>query len=389
MNSNKGSNNQIVKKNNSNLILNLVITNQGISRIDIAKKTGLSKMTVSNIIAELIEEKILCETSIISNNSVGRRPITLDISDYSPYLCGIYIFRDKFVAVISTLKLEILERISIRLDEEENNDSLMKKIFKAIDNLKLKFSDKLKAIGISCVGPVDTVTGTILSPPNFHHIRDLNIKSLLENHTGLPVFLENDMNTSALCERLFGSGKEIENFIYVGITNGIGAGIISDGKLLVGSGGFAGEIGHITVVPDGRECYCKNKGCLESYASIPDIIRKLGENPSERSFESIVKEYQDSEIFHKIMKEISEYLVIALTGVCNILDPQTIILGHEGYFFPDSYLTEIEELINSKILTKGYKNINIIKSTFKNDIPIKGSLALILSRIFDGTIDLY
>ena len=387
MEENLGSNSQVVKKNNCNLILNLIVTNDEISRIEIARKTGLSKMTVSNIINELINKGILCETSVITNNSVGRHPITLDISDGAPYLCGINICRDNFVVVISTLKLNIIESVCVKLDCNEDNQSIIKKLFDAIDNFRKKFENRIIGIGISSIGPVDTASGTILFPPNFHNIRDLNIVSKIEAHTEIPTYIDNDMNTSALCERLFGIGKSIDDFIYIGITNGIGAGIVSGSKLLTGSGGFAGEIGHTTVDPQGETCYCHNKGCLENYASIPNIIKNMNDSSAlDMSFESISEKYKDNESFIKAMNIASDYLAVAITNLCNILDPQTVIIGHEGYFIPEEFLLKIEKNVNSKILTKGYKSINIIKSDFKNEIPIMGSLSLVLSRIFNGEL---
>ena len=263
----KGFNNTHLKYRNRGIVLQL-IANEPRSRIDITKRMGLTRMAISNIVSELIDENYILEGETRENAQVGRNPILLDISSGSPLAAGIYIARNSASAMLTDIRLTAIYVDEIPL-ENETADSLKEKICLLLDRLFAYRDEKMKyrrilGIGISSIGPFDPNTATILNPIDFFSISNLPLKEFLEERYRLPVFAENDMNASALAEHLHGSGQGCDDFLYLGITSGIGSGIVVNGRLYGADSISVGEIGHMCINFDGPLCSCGNRGCLET-----------------------------------------------------------------------------------------------------------------------------
>lgn len=361
----KGQNQAETKQKNKNLIIKLVITRAPISRIELSKITGLTKMAVTNIVGDLIEEGLIHEVGL-SDTNAGRKPIFLDIVEKSRVIIGVYISRDSICCIAGDLKGNIICENTTILDND-NNISLMKKLTKLIDKTKKRL-DNIIGIGISCIGPLNAKEGVILNPPNFFDIENLDIASQLKKKYNIPVFIDNDMNTSALAEKYFGKAKNIDNFIYIGVTNGIGAGIIANNRLYSGECGFGGEIGHITVETSGEKCSCGNKGCLEMYASFPKNWANLGE-----------KEQNEK------LNEICRYLSNGIITLINLFDPQIIYIGHDIAVTGDVSIKLINNYISARYISRRYKIIAVEKSTFEEKSPVYGTIALCVDRLFGNS----
>ncbi|MBQ9112974.1 MAG: ROK family protein [Clostridia bacterium] len=379
------------KKINHGLVLNMIATERADSRIKISKRIGLSKMALSNITAELIDKKYIEETIKVSTNKVGRNRQRLDISAEAPKAVGVYISRNRIVAILSDMKVNILY-MSEYLLKDESNQTLTRKIIDACDEIftvaKIKFgAPKIMAIGIAAIGPLDSVTGVILNPPDFYGISNLPICDILNEKYGIPVLINNDINLSALAENLYGYGKQYKNFIYLGLTMGIGTGIISDGDLFQQRSSFVGEIGHMTIDRNGPMCTCGQRGCLETYVSIPRIVDHMRtvtkrESISYKNMEELYSHPECREFFD----EIADDIAIALVNISNLLDPQCIVIGHEGYYLPEKCLERIKATLNKGILCKDSHSIELVRSSFKENAPIIGSACLVWQQLFDGLI---
>jgi transcriptional regulator of PTS gene len=400
---NRGSNNQNTRIRNRALVLRLICTQQDASRVSIAKQTGLSKMSVTNIVNELIQEGFVkehtCDLSNGGKPSTGRKPVLLVPDCETHAVIGVYISRDSAVAILSNLKCEILYEVKLSFTFEESNTSFIQKILeltgKVIGTGKAK-GKKILGIGISCIGPLDRNSGLILQPPNFYHLRSIPIRQKLEEKFGYPVYVDNDMNASALAEKLYGNGKNISNFVYIGVTNGIGSGIISNDALYAGEMGFGGEIGHTTINFEGPKCACGNTGCLELYASIPEIV-KLAGNSVELGMSSSLK-YLDKIQWEDIVRCAMEkdtlalnliermcmYISIGLVSIINLFDPSTIFLGHDIAIAGSMVTDKLESYIKDRAISSRYKNVPIEISAFGVKAPVAGSAALVLNQLFAG-----
>ncbi|MBE6638174.1 MAG: ROK family transcriptional regulator [Ruminococcaceae bacterium] len=384
----KGLNNTHLKYRNRGIALQL-IASAPLSRADITKRMGLTKMAITNIVGELIEEGYITETETEEKISVGRNPVLLDIAPKAPIAAGVYISRNEVCVLLSDIKLHAIYMDKKELSGE-NSQSLVKKIFAQMD-AALSFLSKhhpnarVLGIGVSSIGPLDPENGVILHPTSFFGISNLPIAKLLTERYHLPVTVGNDMDASALAEKLYGKGSLYDAFLYLGIANGIGSGIIFNRRLYHSGGISGGEIGHMCINFDGPLCNCGNKGCLEMYANMPVILNKMTRatglaDITAADFETLASDPRCDAILH----DMAEKLSVALVNAVNLLDSQCVIIGHEGAFIPLPYLKQLEESLNRRILGAGYRNIPVIRSHFGNRAPLMGSVALIFEKLFGG-----
>lgn len=187
----------------------------------------------------------------------------------------------------------------------------------------------IKGIGIGAPGPLDSKKGMIICPPNLQTWKDIPIKKWIEDEFPYPVQLENDANAATLAERYFGAGKNIDNFIYMTISTGIGAGIFSEGKLLHGQKGNAGDIGHVVVDPSFGKCVCGQYGCLENIASGTAISREgskiFGESLTTKEVFDLYKEGHSKIVPY--IDRVLEILGIACVNLINTFDTERIVIG--------------------------------------------------------------
>ncbi|MFZ3129950.1 MAG: ROK family protein [Desulfosporosinus sp.] len=258
--------------------------------------------------------------------------------------------------------------------------------------------EKYLSIGVGMHGLVDTEHGISIFAPNLK-LRNIPLKSLLEEEFRLPVEMENDVRALALGESWFGQGQGIANFICINIGNGLGAGIVLDYKLYEGSSFTAGEIGHTTIDINGPECTCGNHGCLQALAAGPAIALHARNRILRGEF-SIFNEWTRAhldEITAKMVHEAAEqgdelgigvladtgrYLGIGITNQLNTLNPSRIILtggvSRAGHFVLDT----LKETVAKRALETPARAVSIVTSQMGEDANAIGALTLALRRIF-------
>lgn len=383
----RGVNRDQMKNRNRGLVLQLICTTESISRSDITKQVGLTKMAVTNIVGELIREGLIRETTVLGTAGVGRNPVLLDIAPSAPRLLGVYLSREEIAVVGTDLKLRRLYEQRLPL-QRETAASLTDKLYALTEQAMETFDGlPILGIGVSAIGPLDRQEGTLLQPTDFFEIREYPIGPLLKQRYNLPVFIDNDMNAAALAEKLFGRGKTMENFLYLGITRGIGAGIVTNGRLYQDSSGFAGEIGHTSICYNGPQCSCGNQGCLEVYATIPVILEALEKAIGRPVACGEFEELASCSACVPVFEEISDRLGVALVNAANLLDPQCILLGHQGVHWPQRYMDRLEKRVNTGILAHGHRFIRVLPAAFGVDAPLLGSVCTVCAELFEGRLE--
>ena len=383
-----GKNLSTSKQYNRGLILQLIATNEATSRIELATTTMLTKMTITNIVSEYIEHGIVeqCEEKITEGS--GRNPIRLRIAEKAPTVIGLYITRDKIEAVLCTLGLEILNR-KVMPFKTLKKEEVRQYSYHVIDQLLAETDLKVLGIGVAVMGPVDINNGIILNPPHFFGIENVNITQFLEERYGLPVVVDHDQNSAAQAEVLFGAGKNVQDFIFLGITKGIGSGFVSDGKVFHNKMGMASELGHISIDRNGKRCACGNRGCLEVYACVDAMEEKLrkvtGENHTFQEF-CRMKKRRDVD---KVLREMVDDIAVAIVSGINILHPQLVLLGNECMDWDDKYVYLLEEKVNEEKFTQNYGRVPIRKAYFGKDSQLLGAAANVLYHMFSGKLPLF
>jgi predicted NBD/HSP70 family sugar kinase len=244
------------------------------SQADIVRETGLSRTTVSSLVAELLADGLVVERADSERQSPspsGGRPATLlSLEPSSGGFVGIDFGREVVrVAVADRAGDVLLEARSDRLEvAHEAHQALAiaeAMVSDALDEADLP-ADRVIGAGVAVSAPVRSDSPTFASDVIFPSWAEINVTELLSERLNVPVHLGNDANLGALAEVTFGAGRGKRNLFYVMLSEGIGGGVIVDGRIYLGRAGAAGELGHVVVDPDGQVCRCGNRGCLATVA---------------------------------------------------------------------------------------------------------------------------
>ncbi|WP_312642174.1 ROK family transcriptional regulator [Hydrogenoanaerobacterium sp.] len=391
---NAGFNLSDVKTKNRALILRLVATEFPVSRVELARKTGLTKTTSSKIVADLMDEGFICEREapMPEFSGAGRKPIVLDIADNAPSVCGMLVKRGFCTVIQSDLKGNILAQTRFSYHSTTAED-LVDNLVSHFNRLQAASQSRMLAVGIAALGPVDIIAQTIANPPNFYGIRNLPLPELIHKQTGLPAYLMNDAKAGALAEKLYGNGKEEENFLYLHIESGIGAGYVLHHQVYHGDMGQSGELGHTTIDFSGDVCACGNVGCLELYSSLDTINQKMrllsAENKPHRDYSwAEIVTMADSGDSGAIaaLDEFCEYLARAVINAVSLMDIHNIIVGYESATEGGTLERLLDQNLNRRSAAAGRREIRVTRSFFRGSAPLVGSAAAVISKLFSGEL---
>lgn len=247
------------------------------------------------------------------------------------------------IALVERESGKVVDFVKKKTKKDKGPKNITSKMIEGVEEL-LHGRDisQISSIGAGSAGQIDRKNGTVISAVNLD-CYDLNIKKILEDKFNLPVFLGNDVEVSALGERKFGAGKGCNDFVCIFVGTGVGSAIIKDGKYISGATGTAGEIGHMIVDLNGRQCACGAHGCLEAYASRSAIEHRI-EGALKKGRKSCILEYletgksitssmiqksieREDELVLQYVTEASEYLSGGIASIINFINPELIILG--------------------------------------------------------------
>ena len=250
-------------------------------------------------------------------------------------------------------------------------------------------------VGIGAPGLINVETGIVRFSPNLPGWSEVPLRQILEDATGLPVGLGNDANVVAMAENAFGAGKEFQDFVCATLGTGIGGAIVIGGKVITGADGTAGEIGHITVDPNGPQCNCGNYGCLERFAGIEYIVERAVSKLKGGTHESVLPEMvngdlenltpkiiaqaaeQGDVLAREVFEEIGAYLGIAFASLVNILNPEAIVLGGGVSNAGELIFRPIRETIQRRAMPVPRATVQVVRATLGPDAGIIGASLLV------------
>jgi glucokinase-like ROK family protein len=262
---------QQTKVYNSQLVLRTIFDHSATSRAEVARVTGLTRVTVSEIVADLLERGLVAEVGR-GPSTGGKSPILLSVVDDARHVIGVDLASYEFRGAVVNLRGQVRRALKFPLFGRTGDDALAL-VFDLIDALRAATDRPILGIGIGTPGLVDTQTGVVRQAVNLEW-RDLPLAALLGTRYDLPVYVANDSQVAALAEHTFGAGRSDHNLVVIKAGRGIGAGTILNGHLFQGDHSAAGEIGHVVVVEDGQPCRCGKTGCLETVASSEALLRE-------------------------------------------------------------------------------------------------------------------
>lgn len=383
----KGMNIESIKQVNRALVLQQLAMNESCSRVEIAHHVKLSKMAISNIISDFLDQGLVVATD---KNARATRsaPIRLKLSDSAPKFMGVLLHRNSCQISICDLHMKIIESRSVKFPVKYTAEELMEYVFSATDELLELYPDLL-GIGIGSIGPVDAYSGTILNPPHFNGIQNLSIVSLFQQRYRKPTYLDHHYNCAALAESYYGSGRDCPNLLYLGMTHGIGLGAICGGRLFSTLNGYSSEIGHVTVDFNGPMCNCGKRGCLTLYARPACIVQEVAKSPlvaKEMTFKEICDNSQSPAIDQILMNRMVTPLVYALSSTINLMNSDLILLGDDAALLPDRYLGYLEQRLNEVIFNHDYHHITVRRATMPQAYNAAMCASTVIDRVFQGKI---
>lgn len=327
-------------------ILRAIYDNEPVSKLQLKKITGLKHSTLVRIVTWFLDNGAVCLADT-GESTGGRKPALYGICPEAGYIIGVDIARMYTKVALMDFRCNVIKSEVFGMFEESTCNQTINRICSVIDDFRTGIDNsKIIGIGVGMVGPIDKEKGIIVNPANFSGSgwEFVALKELIKGKTGLPVFMDNGVNTAALAEYRSLGVKNISNLVYV--TAGIGQrlGIICNGKLLNNPGRDEGSFGHLTVEKNGKHCYCGNTGCLEAYVSIPSlmdnckneirngrqssILEKTDYDLSMMSFDMFCKAAEENdELVNEIINGAAEYFSTAIADMVKILNPEIVILG--------------------------------------------------------------
>ena len=252
-----------------------------------------------------------------------------------------------------------------------------------------------RVLGVGISAPtVDRRTGRFVNPPNLPRWHDFSISDFINDELDLPVSVSNDASLAALGESRFGAGVGVNDMLYYTLSTGVGGGIIVDGKLYEGQTGFAGELGHITVNPNGPICNCGNRGCLETYASGPAIAQagsravEMGKNTCLSREGTISTEdvfgaaLSGDQVCKEIVQNAGKYLAIGITGAMHMFEPERIVIGGGVSAGFGQMRPHIDRYISQHAMAHFYGKMDIRLSELGDDSALIGAACHLKDNYF-------
>jgi glucokinase len=245
------------------------------------------------------------------------------------------------------------------------------------------------AVGVGAPGVIKIDTGIVVKSPNFPDWNNLPLKDELEKAVRVPVVIENDANAAALGEQWRGAGRDVSSMILLTLGTGVGGGIVLNNKIWQGADGMAGEIGHMTLIPDGRRCGCGNTGCLEMYASARGIVQSYQEavapaSPCITSAEVYQAARSGDATARRVMKDMGRMLGIGIANLINIFNPEMIVIGGGVRDAWPLFIDATREEIRKRAFEAPAERTAIMPSLLGDDAGMVGAAAVALRKIKQG-----
>jgi len=388
---------RLVREYNELNILRFIKNEGPISRADLAKRYKISKAAVSEIIAHLLGQEYIIETGIGNSTSLGgRKPILLEFNHKAGYVIGIEIKRDHAAVALSDLNAQIYKKEVIDFPKGTSLKNVMKMIYNVIDAyLKIRWVEKSRPVGIGVAIPglINDHSGKIRESDTLKSWQGVPIKEALEKRYNIETIVENDVKAISLGECRFGGGKDINNFVYLWIGDGLSAGIIMNGELYRGVSAAAGEIGYlepgmyVSEICDFKLVY-HNQKTYGDLLSEEEFLKSAQKVWPDKSAENLTLEKiiqlaeEEHSISVELLKEYGYLTGIVCIHLVNTLNPDTILIG--GNIMPNSrcLLKFIKDKVKHAMLKTPSRAVRIRPASLKENAGILGAVALILEDLF-------
>ena len=377
------------KDHNARLVLRTIYNQDNISRADISRATGLTRPTVSRIVAGLIEDRFVLETGQ-GPSAGGKRPTLLAMAQDQHQVLAIDLGSQEFRGALVNLRGDIIEKLTFPTGGQQGEAALAL-VYELIDALLQTAGAPLLGIGVGTPGLTNPAAGVIREAVNLGW-SNMPRSDLLADRYRLPIYVANDSHMAALGEYTFGPHKGVGNLLVIKIGQGVSAGIVLEGQPYFGDGHSAGEIGHVVVEEGGAQCTCGNIGCLETTASTRAIIRRaqgqaarcpdsLLAQTAPVTWETLLSALEaGDEAARTVVDETGRFLGVAVANLIATLNIHQIVIAGRVFQLGPLLLASTFSEARRRALPAMVDDTEITYSNLGSDVVILGSSAMILKN---------
>lgn len=349
------------RSHNRSLVLQTLYHRGEMSRADLSRETGLTRVTISDLVGECIADGIVREIGVREAAGPGKPPIVIDIDRDGHQIIGIDLSgTDSFQGAVLNLDGEILHRRTVSLPVDVGAEQAYAGVVRLVRELIADADRPVLGIGVGSPGIVHP-DGTVLSAANLSW-SDLPLERRMHEEFALPVLVRNDANAAVLAEYTFGAARS--DLMLIRIGRGVGAGLIAGGQAVIGGRFAAGEIGHVvTGTDEGPLCACGNRGCLEAWVSVPHLQGMIDAEPARRT---------------EILAQAGARLGIALAPIVAALDLSQVVLAGPRDLLAGDFVEAATRMLHTRTLDGVFADVDI-RLTEQADIVLRGAAVMVLS----------
>ncbi|MEV7413764.1 ROK family transcriptional regulator [Streptomyces sp. NPDC089919] len=359
-----------------------------LTQAEIARSTGLSAATVSNIVRELKDGGTV---EVTPTSAGGRRARSVSLSGDAGIVIGVDFGHTHLRVAVGNLAHQVLAEESEPLDVDaswvdgfDRAEALVGRLIETVGVGR----DKVIGVGLGVPGPIDVESGTLGSTAILPGWTGINPRQELSDRLGVPVYVDNDANLGALGELVWGSGRGVKDLAYIKVASGVGAGLVINGQIYRGPGGTAGEIGHITLDESGPVCRCGNRGCLETFAAARYVLPLL--QPShgpDLTMDRVVQLGQEGDPgCRRVIADVGRHIGSGVANLCNLLNPSRVVLGGSLAEAGELVLAPIRDSVSRYAIPSAARQLTVLPGALGGRAEVLGALALVLSEMGDSTV---
>ena len=379
-------NGNALKQANTKAVIKELLSESSSTRIEISRKLGLSKMTVTNIVSALLKDGFFVENKLEGSEIKGRPAVALSLAPNAPKTVSVYLSPERITIRIESLSLKQTSERNLEIGESRIQD-YEKILLEGLDQtFRESINTKIIGIGISVRGNVNCKEGIIEDKEHYFGREEIEILSTISSRYPLPVSINSSTDCFAMAESYYGIGKNEPEALYINILDKVESTIVHEGELLKSSSKFGCQIAHISIDYNGLSCSCGNRGCLETYISSDVMVKKIRDITKMRldfkGFCELQNKKNDSRI-DWALKDMMDKMAAALVGYCSLFHPGLIVLGGDGFYIPDRYLAKLEKNINEKTSKFNEVSIKVRKPMFKNETMETGAILPLAMNYFE------
>ncbi len=374
-----------LREGNRQLVIDALREHGTASRAELARITGLSRSTISTIVADLIDEELAAERAAesIGEAHAGRPPVMVGLKSSAGLALGIDFGHRHLAVAVSDLSHTVLAETWRELDVDHSAEQGLDAAAEFVDQVLAEAGvnrNQVIGVGMGLPAPINRSTGAVQAASIIPGWAGVDAAAEASARLGLPVQVENDANLGALAELVWGAARGKSEVAYIKVASGIGAGLISGGRLQHGVGGTAGEIGHTVIHEGGPVCRCGNRGCLETLASSRAICALLSASRDEHISSRRLQELCSAgdPAAQRLVGDAGRAIGIAVANLCNLLNPECVIVGGDLSTTGELLLGPLGDAVRRNAIPSAVGDLEIVAGVLGERAELLGALALVI-----------